>query len=216
MTKRNKWNRDEIDFLLLNYKNKGLTYIIKNLSNHTRNSIVKKAKELGVKVDQSIYHYNENDIKDAVKLSHSYMDVFRKLNKSISGDSYKCLKRYIKNKDINTSHFNSWKNNRIKKKNKSIDEWLRIGTTITSSKLKEKLYNNGIKPRVCELCGQDEWWCGKKMSLILDHINGINNDNRLENLRIVCPNCEGTLETHCRGNKMTHKKTSKQSTIKTD
>lgn len=35
------------------------------------------------------------------------------------------------------------------------------------------------------------------MSLILDHINGVYNDNRLENLRIVCPNCNATLETHC-------------------
>ena len=39
------------------------------------------------------------------------------------------------------------------------------------------------------------------MSLILDHINGVNNDNRLENLRIVCPNCNATLDTHCRGSR---------------
>jgi hypothetical protein len=39
------------------------------------------------------------------------------------------------------------------------------------------------------------------MSLILDHINGIPYDNRIENLRIVCPNCNATLETHCRGKK---------------
>jgi len=37
------------------------------------------------------------------------------------------------------------------------------------------------------------------MTLILDHINGVNNDNRLENLRIVCPNCNATLDTHCIG-----------------
>lgn len=39
------------------------------------------------------------------------------------------------------------------------------------------------------------------MSLILDHINGIHNDNRIENLQIVCPNCNATLSTHCRGNR---------------
>jgi len=61
------------------------------------------------------------------------------------------------------------------------------------------LYQEKLKNKVCELCGQDENWNGKKMSLILDHINGINNDNRLENLRIVCPNCNATLDTHCKG-----------------
>ncbi len=50
------------------------------------------------------------------------------------------------------------------------------------------------------MCGQGEEWNGNHMSLIIDHINGINNDNRIENLRIVCPNCNATLDTHCRGN----------------
>jgi hypothetical protein len=40
-------------------------------------------------------------------------------------------------------------------------------------------------------------WRGRQMSLILDHINGVFDDNRLENLRIVCPNCAATLDTHC-------------------
>jgi hypothetical protein len=35
------------------------------------------------------------------------------------------------------------------------------------------------------------------MSLILDHVNGVRDDHRIENLRIVCPNCNATLDTHC-------------------
>jgi len=70
---------------------------------------------------------------------------------------------------------------------------------VLNSSLKNRLYKEGLKERRCEMCGQGEDWNGKKMSLILDHINGINNDNRIENLRIVCPNCNATLPTHCRG-----------------
>jgi hypothetical protein len=50
---------------------------------------------------------------------------------------------------------------------------------------------------MCELCGQGEEWKGMRMSLILDHVNGVSNDNRLQNLRIVRPNCAATLDTHC-------------------
>ncbi|MSO41100.1 MAG: hypothetical protein EXQ70_04275 [Solirubrobacterales bacterium] len=47
------------------------------------------------------------------------------------------------------------------------------------------------------MCGQGEVWRGSRIGLILDHVNGVRDDNRLENLRIVCPNCAATLETHC-------------------
>ena len=67
--------------------------------------------------------------------------------------------------------------------------------------MKEKLYEEGLKERVCEICSQNEFWHGKKISLILDHINGNHLDNSLENLRIVCPNCNASLETHCGKNK---------------
>src|SRR3954469_23640116 len=70
-------------------------------------------------------------------------------------------------------------------------------STFSRGHLKERLYGEGLKQRRCELCGQGEEWRGQPMSLILDHINGAADDNRFENLRIVCPNCAATFETHC-------------------
>ena len=67
--------------------------------------------------------------------------------------------------------------------------------------LKHRLFEEGLKARLCELCGQGELWRGRRLSLILDHVNGVRNDNRFENLRIVCPNCAATLDTHCGKNR---------------
>ena len=71
------------------------------------------------------------------------------------------------------------------------------GSTYQRTLLKERLFAEGLKERRCQLCGQDEMWHGRRMSLILDHVNGVHDDNRLENVRIVCANCNATLDTHC-------------------
>ena len=58
----------------------------------------------------------------------------------------------------------------------------------------------GVKEE-CVLCGQNNIWNGKKLVLQLDHKNGNNKDNRIENLRILCPNCHTQTETYCRNKK---------------
>ena len=66
-----------------------------------------------------------------------------------------------------------------------------------STKLKKRLVDEGIKKDYCEICGQGNTWNDKLLVLQLDHINGIHTDNRLENLRIVCPNCHTQTDTFC-------------------
>ena len=70
-------------------------------------------------------------------------------------------------------------------------------STFSRNHLKRRLFEAGIKQRQCEECGQGDSWRGRQMALILDHINGVPNDHRLHNLRILCPNCAATLSTHC-------------------
>jgi hypothetical protein len=140
--------------------------------------------------------YKENEFKKIISESNSIKDVLLKLNLKKTGGTYKTIKKYIKLYNCDISHFSSITNEGIRKEIPLV-EILISGSTYTH--VKERLYKEGLKTRECELCGQGEEWMGNKMSLILDHINGVNNDNRLENLRIVCPNCNATLNTHCKG-----------------
>jgi hypothetical protein len=78
-----------------------------------------------------------------------------------------------------------------------LEDVLVVGSTYQRGNLKARLYAEGLERPICELCGQGEMWRGRRMGLVLDHVNGVRDDHRLENLRILCPNCNATLDTHC-------------------
>lgn len=144
--------------------------------------------------------YNEEEVRAAVENARSLSDALRALGLRVAGGNFGTLRRLIKRFDISTDHMDpNWikRGNPPKKDRTPLSEILVEHSTYARGHLKHRLYSEGVKHRRCELCGQDEDWNGRQMSLILDHINGVHDDNRLENLRIVCPNCAATLETHC-------------------
>lgn len=69
-------------------------------------------------------------------------------------------------------------------------------STYARHRIKERIIKQKMIPYECNCCGIGPEWNKKPMPLILDHINGINNDNRLENLRFVCSNCDSQLDTY--------------------
>jgi hypothetical protein len=144
-------------------------------------------------------------LKTIVKNSETINEVLTKMGKNTSAASYKVFKKYVNKNCIDTSHFLNqsevvkklFKNGKLKKNNNNVIfiENSRVGRQTT----KNRIISDNLIDYRCVFCGNNGEWLGKKITLILDHINGVNNDNRLENLRFVCPNCNSTLDTHCRG-----------------
>lgn len=191
------WNEDEVRFLEENYSNKGLEFCKYNL-NKTKRQIRAKLQRLGLKLNQ-IEKYKYDNFKKIIDSSINLIDVCKNLGISKNYGNRQTIKKYIEIYNLDISHFyipTSYINKRLKLNEILVSNSAYRDTT----SLKNKLYKEGLKFRKCELCGQDENWNDNHMSLILDHINGVNNDNRIENLRIVCPNCNATLDTHCKGN----------------
>jgi hypothetical protein len=145
--------------------------------------------------------FTEAEVRVAIAASRSWTEALRTMGRCPTGGNPATLKRWAARWLISTDHFDphaaSLEGLRRSHRRTPLEEILVENSAFSRNKLKDRLYDEGLKARICELCGQGEVWRGKRMGLILDHINGIRNDNRLENLRIVCPNCAATLSTHC-------------------
>lgn len=144
--------------------------------------------------------YKKSNLEKIVSESKTLSECLDKLGLRKAGGNYNHIKKYIKIYDLSTLHFE--KNyNRICEYSKNrkipLDRILVENSTYSRCDLKKRLYQEEILLPICSLCGQDENWKGVKISLIIDHINGVFNDNRIENLRIVCPNCNAGLDTFC-------------------
>jgi hypothetical protein len=154
--------------------------------------------------------YTEEQARAAVATSLCYSEVLRKLGFRPAGGNHRLLRKYVDEVwRIPTDHFDSVRS-RVSLFRRihpvPLEQVLVEGSTYSRATLKRRLFETGLRSRQCELCGQGESWRGIQISLILDHINGVPDDNRLENLRIVCPNCAATLNTHCgRKNRLTER-----------
>jgi transposase len=184
-------NRVIIKNVLRNLGKRKYCLICSPFGKHNTISLVKTKRGTGnTWVDKEI-------LNKVVKDSICYADVFRKLGYSLA--RYTTLKKYLKIYRISTKHFVSLSDlHRLRvggRKSIPLYKLLVRNSKTHRGGVKKRLLKEGLKENKCSLCGQLPLWRGKLMSLILDHINGIWNDNRLANLRLLCPNCNATTET---------------------
>ncbi|HJT76738.1 MAG TPA: HNH endonuclease [Gemmataceae bacterium] len=144
--------------------------------------------------------YTDQDIIAAVHASFSIAGVLKRLGLSPTGANYQGMHAHFSRLGLDTSHFtgqahlrgrhHSWTPSR------PLTEILvKDSTYRTTSDLKARLLKVGLLVNRCAICGSPPEWQGNPLVLVLDHINGNRSDNRLENLRLLCPNCNSQQPT---------------------
>lgn len=130
-------------------------------------------------------------LQQLVNTSSSLSEILRKQGKAKSGAAFKVLKEKLKAYGINYAFMPV----QCVPKAIPLEQKLQLGTNVKSQDLKNLLIKKGLKEDKCEICGQLPEWNGQPLVLQLDHINGDHYDNRIDNLRIVCPNCHTQTDT---------------------
>lgn len=139
-----------------------------------------------------VKNLTRDELEDLVKNNSSYAGIMHSIGLAVSGNSANILKKRIKDELLDTSHFTRRAEYSVKI---PLDEILVKDRPTTSKGLKKRLISEGFLKDICSECGNGNIWNGKPITLQLDHINGDHNDNRLENLRLLCPNCHSQTPT---------------------
>lgn len=150
-------------------------------------------------MENKIYKLSDEQFVELLKNSSTISEVLFKLGYSVKGNSWGFAKVKQRMSDLNLdgSIFKGkspiTKYGTLHKVNAS--DILKPNCKHARSVLRRYVIKNNLIPYRCAICGCVEWQ-GRTLSLELDHINGINNDNRIENLRFLCPNCHSQTTTY--------------------
>lgn len=146
-----------------------------------------------------IYECTDEQFVNLIKNSANIAEVLFKLGYTVKGNSWGYSQVKQRMTDLNLSSANFKGKNAYYETNKereiSPDKLFRINCKHTRTVLRRNIIRNNLLPYKCAICEISKW-NNKTLSLELDHINGMNNDNRLENLRFLCPNCHSQTTTY--------------------
>ena len=140
-----------------------------------------------------------NELRQEVSVSSSYKDLATRFDLSCSGGTRAALFSRLELENICCEHIkrglNSNSGRTFKMRGFKLEDVLVANSSYKTGNLKVKLLKHGLLENKCKICGIGPEWNGKPLTLALDHENGINNDHRLSNIRLLCPNCHSQTPT---------------------
>lgn len=154
-------------------------------------------------------NFTEEELRNIVSNSISMREVCRKLGYMSNGNNDKTVIARLKKYNISIDHFTHQAKGTVVRSPENI---FIKNSTATQATLRRWYKQSDYSKYECAICGQQPIWNGKELALTLDHINGDNHDDRLENLRWVCPNCDRQLPTF--GSRNTFNKNTKEKEIR--
>ena len=140
-------------------------------------------------------------LKKIVEKSTSLTDVLRQIGFKAHGSNYNTLKKALNEYKIDYSHIRLGPKQNLGRKFPSPSNTIDLKDILVeksyypSGRLRLRLIKEGILKNECAECELQQFWNNKPLTLTLDHINGIGTDNRIVNLRILCPNCHSQTDT---------------------
>jgi hypothetical protein len=146
----------------------------------------------------------KDELVSVVQNSSTLYAVLRELGYDGSLSNYRVLKKRLSEESIDYTHILNYKPPVPMMIKRELSEMLIENSTANRTHLKKRLIGEGLLRNECYVCKQPPEWNGSPLCLQLDHINGVGDDNRIENLRIICPNCHSQSETF--GGRNTHRK----------
>lgn len=153
--------------------------------------------------------YSKEWLEELCANSYSYAEVLTKAGRKQGGGAQSTLKKKIEEFQIDISHFTGqrWQqspnqqDNKVSREKYTLEEIFVKNSPVTQKVLRGYVERHSILEYKCSNCGCDGHWQGGLISLEIDHIDGDNSNNEVENLRYLCPNCHALTETYRGRNK---------------